>query len=99
MVRLNWSIQAVNDLKEIADYISKDSARYAVLLVKRIHFKTKILKSQSGCGRVVPEFERADIKELFEGNYRIIYQIISSGQVVILTIHHSAKRLTSSRKD
>jgi addiction module RelE/StbE family toxin len=97
MVRLNWTIQAVNDLKEIADYISKDSARYAGLLVKRIHSRTKILKSQPVSGRVVPEFERADMKELFEGNYRIIYQIMSSGQVVILTIHHSAKRLKPSQ--
>lgn len=29
MVRVNWTIQAMTDLKDIADYISKDSKVYA----------------------------------------------------------------------
>ena len=93
MVRLNWTIQAVNDLKDIADYISKDSKRYAELLVKRIREKARILKIQPDSGRMVDEFERKDIRELLEGNYRIIYERVNSSQIDILTIHHSARRL------
>jgi len=93
MVRLNWTIQAVNDLKDIVEYISKDSERYANLVVKRIHNKAKMLKIQPESGRMVAEFERKDIKELLDGNYRIIYQKVNESQIDVLTIHHSARRL------
>jgi toxin ParE1/3/4 len=93
MVRLNWTIQAVSDLKDISDYISKDSKRYASLLVRRIQDKAKFIKLQPDCGRVVDEYERPDVRELLEGNYRIIYRKVTSSQIEILTIHHSARRL------
>lgn len=93
MVRLNWTIQAVNDLKEISDYISKDSKRYASLLVRRIQAKTKFLKTQPDSGRIVDELERTDVRELIEGNYRIIYRKVTSTHIEIITIHHSARRL------
>lgn len=93
MVRLNWTIQAVKDLKDISDYISKDSKRYANLLVRRIHDKAKLLKLQPDSGRIVDEFERQDIRELLEGNYRIIYRKVTFSQIEIITIHHSARRL------
>ena len=72
MVRLNWTIQAIDDLKDIAEYIAKDSQRYASLLVKRIRNKAILLKTQPDSGRMVDEVERQDIRELIEGNYRII---------------------------
>lgn len=93
MVRLNWTIQAVSDLKDISDYISKDSKRYASLLVRRIQDKAKFIKLQPDIGRVVDEYERPDVIELIEGNYRIIYRKVTSSQIEILTIHHSARRL------
>ena len=36
-------------------------------------------------GRKVPEFSREDIRELIEGNYRIVYQAFSD-RLVILTV-------------
>jgi addiction module RelE/StbE family toxin len=97
MVRLNWTHQAVNDLKDIADYVSKDSRRYANLLIRRIQDKVRLLKTQPDSGRMVDEFERPDIKELLEGNYRIIYRRVNSSRIEILTIHHSARNLRSRR--
>ncbi len=44
MVHLNWTNQAVSDLKEIADYISKDSIKYAKIQVKRLKKRTIILR-------------------------------------------------------
>jgi plasmid stabilization system protein ParE len=52
-----------------------------------------LLKTQPDSGRMVDEFERSDIKELLEGNYRIIYRKVNSSQIEILTIHHSARKL------
>jgi addiction module RelE/StbE family toxin len=93
MVRINWTLQAKCDLKSIADYISNDSIRYAKLQVVKIRTKTTILKSQAKIGKIVPVIDNQNIRELIEGNYRIIYKIVSKQQIDILTIHHSARDL------
>jgi toxin ParE1/3/4 len=94
MVQIKWTRQAIGDLKGIAEYISKDSVQYARLQVLRIKKRTEILKTHKKIGRIVPEFERLDIRELIEGNYRIIYKVVSFEQIDILTIHHSARDLS-----
>ena len=91
MVRINWTLQAKYDLKSIADYISNDSKRYAKLQVVKIRTKTTILKSHAKIGKIVPEIDNQNIRELIEGNFRIIYKIVSEKQIDILTIHHSAR--------
>ena len=42
----------------------------------------------------MPEINRENIRELIEGNYRIIYKILEENKIDILTIHHSARDLT-----
>lgn len=44
MAKIVWTELSVFDLKEIFDYISKDSRRYAENQIKRIKAKTDILK-------------------------------------------------------
>ncbi len=94
MVRINWTKLSVEDLKSIAAYISRDSKKYAKIQVQRLKFRTQILKSQSRSGRVVPEIGNPDIRELIEGNYRIIYKIVSKEQIDILTVYHSSRDFT-----
>ena len=93
MVRLNWTFQAKDDLKAIADYISRDSKRYAKLQVIRLINRTRILKTQVRSGKIVPEINNGNIRELIEGNYRIIYKIVEDNRIDILAIHHSARDL------
>ena len=94
MVRINWTFQAVLDLQNISEYISRDSKNYAKLQVLRIRDRSKILSTQIHSGKVVPELNRENIRELVEGNYRIIYKIVTDKRIDILTIHHSARDLT-----
>ncbi len=94
MVRINWTFQAKNDLKSIAEFIAKDSAVYAKRQVLKIRGRTEILKEQIRIGRIVPEIDNPDIRELIEGNYRIIYKVVSNNRIDILTVHHSARDLT-----
>ena len=93
MVRINWTFQAKSDLKDIAEYISKDSKLYAKRQVLKIRNRTKVLKSQNHSGRIVPEFKKKDIRQILEGNYRIIYRIVSKNRIDILTVHHMARDL------
>ena len=93
MVRIEWTLQAKDDLKSIAEYISKDSKKYARHQVFRIRQKTKVLDLQPFIGRMVPEINKESIRELIEGNYRIIYQVLDEKRIDILAIHHSARDL------
>lgn len=97
MVQINWTFQARNDLKNIANYISKDSVQYARLQISRIRQRTKILTLQPLSGRMVPEKENQSIRELIEGNYRIIYRIVDEQKIDILTVHHTSRDLTGRK--
>jgi len=93
LVEINWTVQAKNDLKDILEYISKDSKRYAKLQVNRIRQRTQVLKSQIYSGKVVAEIDKRNIREVVEGNYRIIYKVVTETRLDILTVHHAARDL------
>ncbi len=93
MARLNWTEQSIDDLLNIAEFISKDSVKYAVIQIRRIRERARTLKTQPSLGRIVPELNNDSTRELILGNYRIIYKFISEERIDILTVHHSAKIL------
>jgi toxin ParE1/3/4 len=94
MVKVIWTQRSLTDLKSIADYISKDSIKYASLTIERIINVTSYLETNPKIGRMVPEMRRqSKIREIIYGNYRIIYKITNTKAVHILTVHHSSKQL------
>jgi toxin ParE1/3/4 len=96
MARLKWTEQSIPDLINIAEFIAKDSEHYAKLTIQRIRLVAKNLQKYPKQGRIVPETNTEEIRELIVGNYRIIYCIVSVNQVDILTVHHSSRRLDTS---
>jgi toxin ParE1/3/4 len=93
MVKLIWTDQAIADLGDIADYIAENSEKYAKLTIEKLFTRPDILKNYPHAGRIVPEKNEETLRELIEGNYRIIYEIISADQINILTVYHSARDL------
>ena len=49
-------------------------------------------------GRKVPEFMRDDIRELIEGNYRIVYQVFED-RLVVLTVFEGHHLLPGEKVD
>ena len=92
MVKLHWTEIAIDDLKSIHNYISKDSKLYEERFIEKIITRVDQLEKFPKSGRVVPEFDKPDLRELIEGNYRIIYKATAT-QVSILRVHHSARQL------
>ena len=92
MVKIIWTEIAIEDLRLIHEYISYDSKLYADRFIEKIINRVDQLENFSKSGRVVPEFDSSVIRELIEGNYRIIYQI-STDKIAIIRIHHSARHL------
>ena len=92
MVKVIWTEFAIEDLRLIHEYISKDSQRYADRFIEKLIERVDQLESFPNSGRVVPEFNLQTIRELIEGNYRIIYKT-STTQIAIVRIHHAARQL------
>ena len=92
MVKVIWTDFAIEDLRLIHDYISKDSKRYADRFLEKLLERVEQLESFPKSGRVVPEFNINTIREIIEGNYRIVYKI-STTQIAIVRVHHAARQL------
>ena len=87
-----WSSKALEDVEGIAEYISRDSASYAGVIVEKILDATRNLSNFPLLGRV-PEFKEDRIRELFVYSYRIIYQVQDEIVTIAAVIH--GKRLLS----
>lgn len=97
MVKIVWTEVSIKDLKEIFEYIAEDSVRFATLTTQKIYQKAQLITNNPYIGRIVTEFNEKLIRELIEGNYRIIYRIKNDIQVDILRIYHSARSLKRNK--
>ncbi len=84
---LEWSEEALEDIEAIATYIEKDSPIYAKAVVSKIFEKAELLLSFPELGRIVPEINDLQIRELFVYSYRIIYRLEREKVVMIAVIH------------
>ncbi len=82
-----WSIPARNDLKQIYDYIAKDSKYYATNVAQNIFSKAENLSEFPEIGRVVPEIGDKNVRELIIYSYRLIYEVVPNGVQILAIIH------------
>jgi plasmid stabilization system protein ParE len=93
-MKIYWAEPAVSDLKGIRDYIARDSEYYARRFIEKIMEAIESLPGFPARGRVVPEAETENIRELLFHNYRIIYNV-ETERILILTIIHGSRDLTT----
>ena len=91
-MKIIWSPLAIDRTTEIAEYIARDNPSAAMIWVETLFDKVEILKSSPKSGRVVPESNRDDIRELIYGNYRIIYRV-DKKILSVLTVRHGKQIL------
>lgn len=95
MGAVGWTPKARGDLEAAVGYIARDSPRLARSFAARIESATDRLTTFPRSGRVVPELERPDIRELIVQSYRVVYRLQGDG-VEILTVHHGARLLRAA---
>lgn len=78
---------AVADLDDAAEFISKDSPAYAAAFVLSCLESARSLGSISERGRLMPEFKREDIREIFVYSYRLIYRVEEFRMTILALIH------------
>lgn len=71
--RVIWTESALTDLEDTSEFIAKDSPRYAASFVQEVIEKSFTLKELFDHGRKVPDFDHANVREIFIKAYRLIY--------------------------
>ena len=93
MVEITFSDIALDNVRDIYDFIAKDSPRFAEKELQKIYDRIDVLYEFPLSGKIVREYNMPERRELIEGNYRIIYQILSEESISIATIHHHSRLL------
>lgn len=91
MIDLIWSPQSFRDLSAIRAYIAKDSPLYAELMVQRIIAAVERLRVFPDSGRMVPERQSPELREITVGKYRVVYRR-SASSVEIATVFRGSQQ-------
>ncbi|MBP9200337.1 MAG: type II toxin-antitoxin system RelE/ParE family toxin [Gemmatimonadales bacterium] len=75
MTTIRWTLQAVEDLEAIRDYVSRDSAHYARLLVERLYHSVDRLAALPGVGT---HCSRVSTPRIAGGHPRILPRRLSA---------------------
>ncbi len=99
MSRLVWAVAAQRDLKLIREYIAKDSKVNARRFVQRIKQSATSLIRFPESGSLLPEEGFPSLREIFVGNYRVIYHFDGSRTITIVRVIHGARLLSGAIPD
>jgi addiction module RelE/StbE family toxin len=91
-MKVHWTRNAIDHLVNIYEYISLNSPTYAKQMVDRITGRSVQIADNPQSGRMVPEYQAEDIRELIEKPYRIIYRV-KHDQIDVLAVIHGARLL------
>ena len=95
-MKVHWTDKAVEQLASIHDYIAQNSPQYALRVIDRLTRRSQQIGNFPLSGRIVPELEDENIREVIEGPYRIIYYI-KSDQIDVLAVIHGSRRTPWSK--
>ncbi|MFC3116175.1 type II toxin-antitoxin system RelE/ParE family toxin [Cellvibrio fontiphilus] len=88
-MKVIWSARAVMDLEDIQAYIAKDNASYAPVFAARLLKATRHLPEFPLSGRIMPEAQQSDIRELLFQDYRIVYRVTTKQIEIVMVVHGS----------
>lgn len=97
-MKLIWSKRALGDLEQIGSFIAISNPERARVYLQILIDRTKSLVQFPESGRVVPEFQNSKIRELIEGNYRIVYKVDSIKTITVLTIFEGHRLIRNIKK-
>jgi toxin ParE1/3/4 len=96
-VKVHWTNTAEEHLDAIYRHISRNSEMYAKRVVDVVTRRSVQIGTFPLSGRMVPEYEMDQIREVIEGQYRIIYYI-KPDQIDVIAVLHGAQNLLSEQR-
>lgn len=91
-MKVVWSETAARRLTEIGRFVAADRPRAAQALLARLVERGAAPSSLPARGRALPEAPESGLRELVEGNYRIVYKVGRS-VVEIVTVFEAHRLL------
>jgi toxin ParE1/3/4 len=91
-MKLVATAEAAQRLAEIRDYVARDNPAASLRLVARLLDRAEALARFPQLGRVVPEYQRDEQRELVEDGYRIVYRA-TPNEVQIVTVFEGHRLL------
>lgn len=97
MVEIIWSDKAKRKLKEILDYFKDYSLDTAISFKNGVKKRLENLKEFPQIGRIIPEINDPEYREIIFKRYRILYKHLENqNMIIILTLLHSRGLLESN---
>jgi addiction module RelE/StbE family toxin len=93
-LKITWSPLAAEQVRDIASYIALDKPSVAEQWIDKMFDSVEQLIDLPKSGRAVPELQINSIRELVQGNYRVIYKI-QDNSISVLTVKSYRQQLRS----
>jgi plasmid stabilization system protein ParE len=91
-VKVLWTEAALSQLQAIYNYIAETSPDYALRMIDRLTRRSIQIAEFPYSGRIVPEYELNEVREILEWPYRIIYLVESDEpRVEVLAVVHGSR--------
>lgn len=90
MAQVIWMPQCLEDIEEIRSRIALSSEQGATRFVARIFDGGERLEAFPKLGRIVPRFNRGDVRELILGSHKLVYRLVGDA-VEILAVLYGAQ--------
>ena len=90
MTLVAWSSESIRDVESIRAFIAQDSPVYAELVARRIVAAVERLHVFPESGRIVPERQDPEIREVIVAPYRLVYRL-RTGTVEIVTVFRGSQ--------
>lgn len=90
-MKVNWTAAARLQLRDIHSFIGRSSPQYATKMVDRLTRRSQQIARFPRSGRIVPEANDVNIREVLEGPYRIIYHLLED-EIDIIAVVHGARQ-------
>ena len=91
-MKVRWTNHATEHLLGIYEFIVGDSEHNALRMIDRLTHRSIQIAEFPKSGRRVPEYDDEQVREVFEGPYRLIYRILPD-QVDVLAVIHGSRLL------
>ena len=95
MAQIVWTERARQDLKEIVEYISRDSKAYAQSFALNLRERVGRLEALPESGPLISEDPERAVRHVIVGNYRVLYLYLKD-RVAILSVVHGARAMGPS---
>lgn len=94
-MKITWSPLAVEQVQDVVSYIALDKPSVALDWAEKIFDSVKRLSDFPKRGRIVPEINKNNIREIVQGNYRLIYKT-KAEEILVLTVKNYCQKLKKS---